>query len=41
MKKEYLKPEVEKISLVTEEKITTEGGDDLVDGEMGLESSIF
>ncbi len=39
MKREYEKPEVEVISLVTQEEIT--GGDDLVDGEMGLESSIF
>lgn len=38
MKKEYEKPEVEEISLVTEEAITN---DDWVDGEMGLESSIF
>ena len=37
MKKEYQKPEAELISLVSEEAIT----DDVVDGEMGLESSIF
>jgi len=40
MKKEYLKPEVELVSLVIEEAITTEG-DDVVDGEVGVESSIF
>lgn len=39
MKREYEKPEVEVISLTTQEDITT--GDDFVDGEMGLESSIF
>jgi len=37
MKKIYEKPEVEMISLVTEEKIAN----DVIDGEMGLESSIF
>lgn len=37
--KEYLKPEAEYISLVAEEAITTEG--EIVDGEMGLESSLF
>ena len=37
--KEYLKPEAEYISLVAEEEITADG--DIVDGEMGLESSIF
>lgn len=37
--KEYLKPEAEYISLVAEEVITS--GDDLVDGEMGLQSSEF
>lgn len=37
--KEYLKPEAEYISLVAEEEITAEN--DIVDGEMGLESSIF
>ena len=39
MKKEYQRPEVEMLSLITEEKITT--GDDVIDGELGLESSIF
>lgn len=39
MKKEYEKPEVELISLVTEEGIASD--DDVIDGEMGLESSIF
>ena len=39
MKKEYMKPEVEVVSLVIEETITT--SDDFVDGEMGEESSIF
>lgn len=37
MRKEYEKPEVERLSLVTEEKITN----DVVDGDLGLESSIF
>ena len=37
--KEYLKPEVEIISLQAQEEITT--GDDLLDGDLGLESSIF
>lgn len=37
MKKEYSKPEVEIISLQAQEPIT----DDLLDGEMGDESSIF
>ncbi len=39
MKKEYEKPEVEEVTLVTEEAVTA--NDDWVDGEMGLESSIF
>ncbi len=39
MKKEYEKPELIEVSLVTEEDITT--NTDWVDGEMGLESSIF
>lgn len=38
MKKDYQKPEVEFVSLVAQEEITT---DDYVEGEMGLESSIF
>ena len=38
MKKEYQKPDVEFVSLVAQEEITS---DDYVDGEMGLESSIF
>lgn len=37
--KEYLKPEAEYISLVAEEVITSDDG--LLDGEQGLESSIF
>lgn len=37
--KEYLKPEAEYISLVAEEEITT--SEDLFDGELDLESSIF
>ena len=37
MKKEYLKPEVEYVSFVSKENITS----DLVDGSMGLEDSIF
>ncbi len=39
MKKEYEKPEVEKVSLIIEEAIAND--DDWVDGEIGLESSIF
>ena len=39
MKKEYVKPEVEVISLIAEEAITNDDG--LLDGEMGTESSIF
>ena len=39
MKKEYEKPELIEVTLVTEENITA--NDDWVDGEMGLESSIF
>lgn len=45
MRKLYQKPEVELISLITEEKITTtEGdsnGDGILDGETGMASSIF
>ena len=37
MKKDYQKPEVELISLIAQEAVT----DDIIDGEMGLESSIF
>lgn len=40
MKKEYEKPEVEVISLVTEEAITGDG-EDILDGEMGTSGSIF
>lgn len=40
MEKEYQKPEVEVISLISEEPIADDS-DDYVDGEMGLESSIF
>ena len=39
--KDYLKPEVEFISLKAQEAITDDEGDDLIDGELGLESSIF
>lgn len=39
MKKEYLKPEVELVSLTAAEHITT--GDDSLDGEMGVGSSEF
>lgn len=39
MKKEYITPEVEIISLVSTEAITT--GEDLGKDEMGDESSIF
>lgn len=38
MKKIYEKPEVTEVTLISEEVITS---DDLIDGEMGLESSIF
>ena len=38
VKKEYQKPEVIVILLNTQEEIVT---DDYVDGELGLESSIF
>ena len=46
MRKEYQKPMVEMVSLITEEKITSDSdaaltSGDVVDGEMGLESSIF
>ena len=44
MYKEYQKPEVEVISLLTLEKITTEEDIDeygLVDGSMGIGDSIF
>ncbi len=37
--KEYVKPEVEFISLQAKEDITVD--DELLDGEQGLESSIF
>lgn len=36
--KEYQKPEFEIINLVAQEKITN---DDYIDGELGVESSIF
>ena len=39
--KEYLKPEAEYISLVATEEITTGDDDDFVDGEIGVESSVF
>ena len=40
--KEYQKPELELITLIAQEKITTEEtGEGLIDGEMGIESSIF
>ena len=38
--KEYQKPEIEFITLVAQERITTDG-EGPVDGEIGLESSIF
>lgn len=38
MKKEYIKPEAELVSLVATEAIT---GDDIIDGETGVDSSIF
>lgn len=37
--KDYQKPEVDIISLQAQEEITN--GDGLIDGELGLESSIF
>ncbi len=37
--KEYIKPEVEFISLQAQEDITA--GDDLVDGDLDVESSFF
>lgn len=39
--KDYQKPQVEIISLLAQEEITTDDEDELVDGEMGLASSIF
>ena len=46
MKKEYLKPEAEYVSLVALEAVTSGGGLDVtlpgdIDPELGLESSIF
>ena len=41
MKKIYEQPEIELISLAAMEAVTDKGDDDFVDGEMGLESSIF
>ena len=38
MKKEYQKPEVEEVVLLTEEDVTS---NDIIDGSMGLEDSIF
>lgn len=38
MKKDYQKPDVEFVSLIAQEEITS---DDYVEGEMGVESSIF
>lgn len=38
MNKDYLKPDVEYVSLVAREEVTT---DDLVEGEVGIESSSF
>ena len=38
--KEYIKPEVEFISLQAQENITSDD-DEFGDGELGLESSIF
>lgn len=38
MRKEYQKPEVEYVSLVSQEEITN---DDLMDGSMNVEDSIF
>ena len=39
MNKDYLKPDVEYISLVAQEKVTSEDDGGLLDGEMGLESN--
>lgn len=43
MKNEYQKPEVDFVSLIAKEEITSGSykNDDWVDGEIGLESSIF
>ena len=44
MKKEYQKPDVDFVSLIAKEEITSGSytkNDDWVDGEIGLESSIF
>lgn len=38
--KDYQKPEAEIISLLAQEEITTDE-DELIDGELGMESSIF
>lgn len=40
MKKEYQKPDVVEVVLVSEEIVTSDEND-IVDGDMGLESSIF
>ena len=40
MKKEYIKPEVELVSLMATESIT-DNEEGLLDGELGLESSEF
>lgn len=44
MKRIYQKPELEMITLVTTEKITNDDDDfkgEAIDGQMGLESSVF
>lgn len=38
MKKDYQKPEIEMVSLITPEKVT---GDELLEGDMGTSASIF
>ena len=38
VKKEYMKPEVQYVTLAAEDDLMN---DDLIDGEMGTESSIF
>lgn len=43
MKKDYQKPDVDFVSLIAQEEITSGSykNDDWVDGDMGLESSIW
>lgn len=41
MNKDYLKPNAEYVSLIAQEPVTTEDNDDMLDGDMTLESSEF